>query len=77
MRFPGGFWAQREWMGPRSGEWFGTTTVEALVTRGVATYTEWSTKGSSPFPVEVTISVTERDADSPTVSEKGSLPTLP
>ena len=40
------------------GAWFSTSTVQALVRRGAAEYTEWRRHGSgegSQFPVEVMI----------------------
>lgn len=51
-RYQGGFWAKAGWKGPRlDGVWFGTTTVEALVDRGLAEYTQWQ-EGRVRFPVE-------------------------
>jgi hypothetical protein len=49
-RFPGGFWARQDW---RQGErpWFGTSTVDALVTRGRMEYSEWHEGGRSRFPI--------------------------
>lgn len=52
-RFPGGFWCS-------TGEgyhypWWGTSTIEALVKRGVATYTEWYEGQRARFPIEVTM----------------------
>lgn len=50
VRHPGGFWAKETWrLGKPS---FGTSTVEALVDRGVAVYTQ-SRQGKGPsFPIE-------------------------
>ena len=49
-RTPGGYW----W--PTDCKYsFGTTTIEALVNRGVATYTEWKDSKRGRFPVEATI----------------------
>jgi len=56
MRYQGGFWAKREWSGPRSdAAWFGTPTVEALVKRGVAEYTDWQEGRYGRFPIELTL----------------------
>ena len=52
-RFPGGFWR----VAAAHSAWFGTSTVQALVRRGAAEYTEWRRHGSgegSQFPIEVT-----------------------
>lgn len=56
VRIPGGFWARPEWAGPHE-QSFGTTTIQALVDRGIVTYTRWQQRrnGSSEFPVEVTL----------------------
>ena len=54
IRHPGGFW-----QGPmfsRWGESFGTSTVEALVKRELADYTDWFTnKAGRKFPIEATL----------------------
>jgi hypothetical protein len=49
-RYPGGFWSKP---GGRDegGMWFSTPTVQALVKRGVAAYTEWVDGRSGRFPV--------------------------
>lgn len=58
VRYPGGFWykADQPWSEYR---WksFGATTVEGLVRRGAAEYSEWRTDGRSghKFPVRVTM----------------------
>jgi hypothetical protein len=56
VRLPGGFW-QREtslqW--DAQGQSFGTKTVEALVRRGVADYTEWRDGRNGRFPVRMTL----------------------
>ena len=53
-RYPGGFWCRP---GLKSYErpWFGTTTIQALVSRGVFTYSQWFNGTHSRFPVEVTL----------------------
>ncbi len=60
VRSPGGFWAAADAGKDRNGvpkPWFGTTTVEALVKRGAAEYTQWKDRNwdGKPFPVEVTV----------------------
>lgn len=53
-RFPGGFWCRGDleaWSRP----WFGTTTVDALVTRGRMAYTDWVEGKHGRFPVEASI----------------------
>lgn len=52
VRYPGGFWARTGW--DSQAPWFGTSTINALVDRGVAEFTEWK-EGRSRFPVEVTL----------------------
>ena len=54
-RFPGGFWYPSD---KAQGEWFGTTTVEALVKRGAMTYSRWQQRhwpNLKPFPIEATV----------------------
>jgi hypothetical protein len=51
-RFPGGFWTAPQWGIART---FGTPTIEALVKRGYAEYTEWVDGRSGRFPVEITL----------------------
>ena len=51
VRYPGGFWARREWPGCVE-TYVATTTIEALVRRGVAAYTERHAKG---FPITMTL----------------------
>lgn len=55
-RFPGGFWRQADadpW--DVRGSSFGSSTVHALVTRGVADYTEWKDGRNGRFPVRMTL----------------------
>jgi len=53
FRYPGGYWAPANWL------WFepsfGTSTIEALVQRGIAHYTEWKkhSKSDGQFPIQV------------------------
>jgi len=49
-RYPGGFW-QAPGGYQRWAKHFGTPTVEALVTRGLAEYTEWRDGRNGRFPV--------------------------
>ena len=51
VRHPGGFWARAEWTG-RDEVSFGTTTIEALVSRGAARYTQWKENRNGRFPIE-------------------------
>lgn len=48
-RHPGGFWAREGYSYLQYS--FGTRSVEALVTRGVAEYSEWKDGKSGRFPV--------------------------
>lgn len=50
-RFPGGFWRCE----PNGGYSFGTSTVEALITRGIAEYSEWKDGRSGRFPIKATL----------------------
>jgi len=58
-RFPGGFWASPGfvWNGhTANGVSFAPATVEALVSRGCAEYTQWQDRrGGGQFPIEATI----------------------
>lgn len=53
VRYPGGFWAKADWKHGNE-PYFGTTTVEALVARGVIGYTVWreGKRTGMKFPVE-------------------------
>jgi hypothetical protein len=57
-RYRGGFWAMENW---REGQhpWFGTSTVKALVSRGLMSYTEWQEGRNGRFPIAAVISVSE------------------
>jgi hypothetical protein len=54
-RYRGGFWAMENW---RHGQlpWFGTSTVEALVSRGLMSYSEWRDGRKGRFPVAAVVS---------------------
>lgn len=54
VRFPGGYWAAEGWHS-YNGAFFGTSTVQALVTREVAEYTAWKDGRSGKFPIEATL----------------------
>ena len=51
-RYPGGYW--RVGMGFQFTD-FGTTTIQALVKRGVAKYTAWQEGRNGKFPIEATL----------------------
>ncbi len=51
VRYPGGFWAAENW-NMWSSPYFGTSTIEALVARGIATYTVWKDGRNGKFPIE-------------------------
>lgn len=54
-RYPGGFWVAGEFnpaQDPRPAVHFGTSTVEALVNRGLMAYTDFKYRGDgSSFPI--------------------------
>ena len=57
-RSPGGYWGQAD-LSTRDCPVFGTTTMQGLVARGLASYTRWmrrtaKTRGGD-FPVELTV----------------------
>jgi hypothetical protein len=58
LRFPGGYWAREGWQPHELS--FGTTTIDALVFRGVAQYTDFQEGRSGRFPVEITICLCEK-----------------
>lgn len=60
-RFPGGFW--RTHAGAQ--EHFGTKTVQALVTRGLANYSEYKDGINGPFPIEVTMTAEYSNISAP------------
>ncbi len=47
-RYPGGFWAGNDGV---KEVWFGTSTVEALVKRGLMEYVEWKETHGRKFPI--------------------------
>lgn len=58
VRYQGGFWAPRN--APRNGNgipqpWHGSTTVQALVTRERADYSEWKDGRGGRFPVAMKV----------------------
>lgn len=50
IRHPGGFWG-RSGLSGYVGKTYGTSSVHALVTRGVAEYSEWQDGRRGRFPV--------------------------
>lgn len=57
IRYPGGFWAPEGWR-QGHGNHFGASTIQALVSRGIAEYTGWQDRSSGGrFPIEVTVNV--------------------
>jgi len=58
VRFAGGFWTKRGagWSGSHPDtEWFGSSTVQACVTRGELQYTEFHNGRYRAFPVAVAL----------------------
>jgi hypothetical protein len=54
-RHPGGFWSKKEWASWRGELSYGTSSVDALVKRGVAQYSNWQEGRSGRFPIEATL----------------------
>lgn len=54
VRHPGGFWGATDFVQHKS-PWFATTTIQALVRRGAAAYTNWQEGRGGRFPIEVTV----------------------
>lgn len=58
-RHPGGFWAGPEFQsyqgGMGSSECYGTPTVNGLVVRGAAEYSDYKEGRGGDFPVEITL----------------------
>jgi hypothetical protein len=54
-RYRGGFWAMENW---RHGQrpWFGTSTIKALVSRELMSYTEWQEGRRGRFPIAAIVS---------------------
>lgn len=60
-RFPGGYWCEpgrSQWDAYRVTSTFSTKTIEALVARGVAEYTQWKDGRNGRFPIKVTLVAT-------------------
>lgn len=51
-RHPGGFWTNEIWSGRIT---YGTSSVQALVDRGLAAYTRSRTGANGTFPIEATL----------------------
>ena len=66
-RYPGGYWAGLGWTD--GDPYFGTTTVDALVARGAARYSDWKEGRNGRFPIEITLTEcicpTECDCQNP------------
>jgi hypothetical protein len=60
MRYPGGYWSVPDWHG-RYGWYVGTSTIQALVSRGVMEYSEWQEGKNYGFPIKATL--TEKGAE--------------
>lgn len=61
-RFQGGFWATVDWQGRGHGEWFGTSTVNALQARGLIGWTGWQAQRNGPgFPIGARILVVDKE----------------
>lgn len=55
-RFPGSFHQPVKWMlASQERQFFGSSTVEALVKRGYAEYSKWRMGRRGEFPIEVTM----------------------
>lgn len=53
VRSPGGYWGPRAPCGcPLT---FGTSTINALVSRGLAEYTEWKDGRNGSFPIRMAV----------------------
>lgn len=52
VRYPGGEWMQGTSMRVGPPRKFGATTVQALVDRGIMTYTVWKAGKRGQFPIE-------------------------
>lgn len=70
MRYQGGFWARPEW------NWrdrhFGTGTVAALVTRGLAKYTAFRTGRGGTFPIELQL-ITTKETEKMTTTKDSAV----
>jgi hypothetical protein len=53
-RHPGGFWARGQSFA-YLGKSYGTSSVEALVKRGIARYSDWQEGRNGRFPIEATL----------------------
>lgn len=57
-RFPGGYWCEpdrTQWDSHRAPQTFSTSTVQALVARGVAEYVEWKDGRNGTFPIRMAL----------------------
>jgi hypothetical protein len=61
IRYAGGYWASQAWERWKA-PWFGASTIEALINRGLAEYTRWKPSTRYPggkFPIEVMLKAQE------------------
>lgn len=54
VRFPGGFWARASWAFHEP--CFGTSTINSLVSRGLADYCAWKDGRGGRFPIRACLS---------------------
>ena len=54
VRYPDGFWC-RDGLMDHAVPWWGTSTVQALVKRGVMQYSEWRESANTRFPIRASI----------------------
>jgi hypothetical protein len=59
-RYEGGFWC-RSGLKDYENPWFGTTTIQALVSRGVLVYSRWFNGSRARFAIEVTLTANVED----------------
>ncbi len=57
IRYPGGFWYPD---GPGQHS-YSTATVQALVRRGLAEYTQWKDGRNGRFPIEMTLTIPDNE----------------
>ena len=63
-RYRGGFWAKENWHNGQH-PWFGTSTVKALVSRGLMSYAEWQEGRKGRFPVAAIVSEPAKKYEQP------------
>jgi hypothetical protein len=65
VRYPGGFWCVENTAGETVAPTYGTTTVEALVKRGVLQYCEWRENRNGRFPTRARMTPNVKVSDAP------------